>query len=98
MAKPDNKEGFHKRMHTLELDEIKPEICARVKQILDGIEYTKVVAASRGGAAFYVWVRNGLLPFPCLLYCLFFIKCLDVRTKVFKSVHKVLNYHPLNTR
>ena len=56
MANPDGRNGLNRKIQTLDVDDIKPGICCRAKQMLDGLEYKKLLVASAGGAAFYVWV------------------------------------------
>ena len=61
MSNPDGRQGLNKRLQNFEVTKLNPEICARARDILDGLEYNKILKASAGGATFYIWVRTLLV-------------------------------------
>ncbi len=63
-ANPHGPAGLNRRLQTFDIDHLHPEIGARCKELLQGLEFKQMQAVSAGAATFYVWVNSSVTSHP----------------------------------
>ena len=58
MCNPYGMQGLNRRIQTLDIERLHPEIVARAKQLLTGFQFPQVQRVSSGAALFFMWVSD----------------------------------------